>query len=261
MATSRVAAAPIGRRTAPARRMRDVVRARILSGFYGAGPLPTDAQLAADFGTSRNVVREVLGALRVEGVIARLQGVGTFVVQDRAVQGLDQLRGLAETFQTGGDRVVNRVVLAETVPANPMVAERLGLPPGAEVVALERVRMLDGSPLSLDTTYLPADIGTPLLRFDLARHDVFGLIEAELGLPLGEATVTIEAIAADPAVAALLDVTEGSPLLFLERLTFTECGRPADLEFVRYRGDRLSLAGRLQRVPTSNPHPPLHERS
>ncbi|GGN92884.1 GntR family transcriptional regulator [Nocardia rhizosphaerihabitans] len=240
-----------GRRSAPARRIRDILRARIRSGVYGNRPLPAEAQLAADFATSRNIVRDALTLLRDEGLIDRVPGAGTFVVADKAVQGLDRLRGLAETFETRSDRVVNRVLLAEVVPATPLVAERLELEPGDPVVALERVRYLDGAPLSLDASYLTADVGIPLLDKDLTGCDVFGLLEAELGLPLGSAAVAIEAVATDPTVAGLLEVRAGSPLLFLERLTYTDSGRPVDLEYIRYRGDRFSLSGRLDRVPVT----------
>ncbi|MEV0064014.1 GntR family transcriptional regulator [Nocardia sp. NPDC050718] len=240
-----------GRRSAPARRIRDVLRARIRSGVYGTRPLPAEAQLAVDFATSRNIVRDALTLLRDEGLIDRVPGAGTFVVAEKAVQGLDRLRGLAETFETRSDRVVNRVLLAEVVPATPLVAERLELEAGDPVVALERVRYLDGAPLSLDASYLTADVGIPLLDKDLTGCDVFGLLEAELGLPLGSAAVAIEAVAADPTVAGLLEVRAGSPLLFLERLTSTDSGRPVDLEYIRYRGDRFSLSGRLDRVPVT----------
>jgi GntR family transcriptional regulator len=238
-----------GSRVAPVRRIRDVLRTRILAGVYGTRPLPSEAQLAADFRASRNVVRDVLTLLRMEGLVDRIPGVGTFVVSGKAVQGLDRLRGLAESFGTGPDRVVNHVLLADTVPATPAVAERLELDPGAEVIALERVRMLDGEPLSLDASYLPADVGRPLLEMDLAGNDVFVLLEQELGLPLGAAELSIEAIAADRTVADLLRVPDGFPLLFIDRLTYTDTGRPIDLEFVRFRGDRMSLAGWLHRTP------------
>ena len=237
------------RRSAPVRRIRDILRARIRTGVYGNLPLPSESQLAADFAASRNVIREVLALLREEGLVDRIQGAGTFVVADRAVQGLDRLRGLAESFQTGDRRVTNRVLLAEIVPATPIVAERLELERGTPVVVLERIRTLGGVPLSLDASYLTANVGAPLLEMDLAGCDVFGLLEAELGLPLGLAAVSIEAVAADATVAGLLEVRRGSPLLLLERLTHTDTGRPIDLEYVRYRGDRFSLSGQLHRTP------------
>ena len=237
------------RRSAPARRIRDILRARIRSGVYGDRPLPSESQLAADFGTSRNIVRDALALLRDERVVDRVPGAGTFVVSKPAVQGLDRLRGLAETFETSTVAITNRVLLAEIVPATPIVAERLELEPGTPVVSLERIRYLDGEPLSLDASYLTADVGGPLLEMDLAGRDVFGLVEAEIGLPLGSAALSIEAVAADPTVADLLAVRAGSPLLLVERLTYTDSGRPVDLEYLRYRGDRFTLFGRLNRIP------------
>ncbi|MGC9544169.1 GntR family transcriptional regulator [Streptomyces sp. UG1] len=249
-----------GSRIAPVRRIRDVLRTRILAGVYGTRPLPSEAQLAAEFRASRNIVRDVLTLLRTEGLVDRIPGVGTFVVSGKAVHGLDRLRGLAESFGTGPARVVNQVLLADAVPATPAVAERLEVEAGTEVIALERVRMLDGEPLSLDASYLPADVGRPLLEMDLARNDVFVLLEQELGLPLGAAELSIEAIAADRTVADLLRVRDGFPLLFIERLTYTDSGRPIDLEFVRFRGDRMSLAGWLHRTPDPLPNHSSPER-
>jgi GntR family transcriptional regulator len=245
--------APDTRRSGPVRRIRDVLRTRILDGVYGDRPLPSEAELALEFNASRNVVREVLALLRDEGLITRIQGSGTFVVSAKADHGLDRLRGLAETFAAHHPRVTNRILLAEPVPAVPLVAERLGIEQGAPVVALERLRMLDGEPVSLDASYLPADVGEPLLGHDLEHRDVYALIESELGMPLGRARVVIESVAADPVVADLLEARVGSPLLYVERLACTDDGRPVDLEFLRFRGDRISLSTLLVRRPLHNP--------
>src|SRR5690606_21981141 len=112
---------------------------------------------------------------------------------------------------------------------------------GAPVVFIERVRHLDRAPVSLDTTYLDADVARPLLDCDLVANDVFVLLERELGLALVAADLSIEAVACDPPTAAMLGVDPSAPLLLLERLASLEGGRPVDFEFVRYRGDRLSL--------------------
>lgn len=249
-----------GRRSGPVRRIRDVLRTRILEGVYGRRPLPSEADFALEFGASRNVIREVLGLLRDEGVINRIQGSGTFVVAGKLVHGLDRLQGLAETFEARQPRVTNEVVLAEVVPAVPLVAERLQIEPGAPVVALERIRSFDGEPVTLDASYYPADIGEPLLEHDLQNRDVFEVIESELGIPLGAARIHIEAMVADRVVAGMLRIRPGSPLLFVERLTYTDSGRPVDLEFLRYRGDRMSLASWLERTPLTNPFMSKHDR-
>lgn len=253
--------APTRRRADPARWLADVLRAQIEHRSHGDDdrPLPSEPELARQFGASRNVVRDALDLLRNEGLVRRVPGAGTFVAVRRAVHGLDRLRGLAETFHEGSDRVLNRVLTAEVGPAPEFVAQRLEIEPGAPVVFLERLRSLDGRPLSLDASYLPAEIAAPLLGTAsrsqvrssptpyedglaaLAAYDVFALIEQALGVELGSATVCIEAVGADPATAQLLEVEPASPLLLVNRLARLVDGRPVDFEFVRYRGDRLSL--------------------
>lgn len=236
-------------RTAPARRTRDVLRGQVLGGAFGTDPLPDELALARGLGVSRNVVRDALHLLRAEGLIERVPGAGTFVVAGKAAQGLDRLRGLAETFDGSDDWVVNEVLAAEIVDAPAFVASRLDLEAGDPVVFIERLRHLRGQPLSLDASYLDASVAGGLLDADLVGSDVFVLLEGRLGLSLAAARLSIEAVSADVSTAGLLGIVPGAPLLLLERLTYLDSGRPVDFEFVRYRGDRLSLTASVTRRP------------
>ncbi|MCQ0013122.1 UTRA domain-containing protein [Actinomadura madurae] len=67
-----------------------------------------------------------------------------------------------------------------------------------------------GEPLSLDVSYLPADVGAAVLGLDLAGRDLFALIEEVAGQPLGRAEVTLDAVGAGPGLAVLLGVAEGA---------------------------------------------------
>jgi GntR family transcriptional regulator len=134
------------------------------------------------------------------------------------------------------------------------VSQRLRLPPDEPVIYIERLRRIDGAPLSLDLTYLPMDIGEPLLAEDLEHRDIFVLIEGIAGQPLGTADVSLEAVNADRHTAGLLDAQENAALLMVERLTHLADGRPVDLESIRFRGDRLSMTCQLNRV--TPPAPP-----
>jgi GntR family transcriptional regulator len=232
-----------------ARRVRDVLRSRIIGGDYGCMPLPQETDLCKEFDASRHTIRYVLDLLRDEGLIERRQGAGTFVVSAKLNQSFNRLEGLAESFRAEQALVVNTVLRSEIVPASAVVAARLQVPAGTSVVSLERLRHVDGEPLSIDASYFPEDIGTPLLDLDLATNDIFSLIETTFGLGLGSASLAIEAVGADPTVADLLGVRAGAPLLFIERLTHSTDGRPIDLEFLRYRGDRLTFSGWINRMP------------
>jgi GntR family transcriptional regulator len=237
---------PIRRpRADQARLVADVLRHQIHAGGYPDG-LPTEADLAGDFFVSRNTVREALAALKDEGIIDRGPRTGTHVAIRKYDHGLDSLVGLKETFKGYGD-IRNEVRAAMTVSAPPAVANRLRLNPGEPAVFVERLRYLGDLPLSLDMTYLAPDIGREVVEHGLEANDVFALIEQVTGQRLGEANLAVEAVPADPHSAALLQVPDGTPVLLLERLTHLDDGRPVDLEYIRMRGDRITLRGNLVR--------------
>ncbi|MFG2890158.1 GntR family transcriptional regulator [Streptomyces sp. NPDC048248] len=237
-----------------ARRVAHVLRGQVLRGAFPSGVLPDERDLVAEFDTSRNTVREALGLLRDEGLVVRRRGVGTVVVGRTYQHPLGELSGLAEVLQRHGT-VVNEVREARTVRPPRSVARRLGLPEGSPAVYLERLRKVDGAPLSLDCTYLIPEVGETLLALapdTLENHDVFDLIETAAGAPLGRAEVSVRAVVADPATCEVLAMPEGGALLAVERLTRLADGRPADLEFIHLRGDRLTLHATLDRAGSTD---------
>lgn len=233
--------------------MADVLRRQVLQDIFADGVLPGEASLAREFGASRNAIRDALGILRGEGLVTRVQGVGTMVAARKYPHGLDRLLGLAETLREHGE-VVNEVRAAEIVVPPPAVAARLRV--SGSVVYIERLRRLNGLPLSLDLSYLVPGIGEPLLSEDLEHNDIFALIESGTGQDLGGASITVEAVGADPHSAAVLEAPPGSAVLMVERLARLADGSPVDLEYIRIRGDRLVLRGELSRYVTQNRKPP-----
>ncbi len=239
-------AVPIrGPRADRARLTADVLRQQIHAGAYPDG-LPPESELAAEFFVSRNTIRQALTILKNEGLIERGPKVGTHVARRKYDHGLDALLGLKETFKNLGE-VRNEVRAAMPVTAPPSVASRLRLKPGEPAVFVERLRYLGDLPLSLDLTYLTPDIGSQILCHPLETNDLFALIEQVSGQRLGSASLAVEAITADAHSAATLQVPDGAALLMLERLTSLDDGKPVDLEYIRMRGDRITMRGNLVR--------------
>lgn len=231
-----------------ARRFADLLRQQIHADTYADRGLPVESVLASEFGVSRNAVRDGLAQLKNEGLIARGPRVGTRVARRKYDHGLDALVGLKETLKGHGE-VRNVVRTATLITPPPAVARRLELAPGESVVYIERLRYLGDLPLSLDLTYLVPDIGAQVIQRDLETNDVFALIEEACGGRLGGADLALEAVDADAHSAANLETPEGAALLLLERLTRLEDGRPVDLEYIRMRGDRITMRTSLGREP------------
>ncbi|MFJ4656275.1 GntR family transcriptional regulator [Nocardia sp. NPDC088792] len=247
MSSEPVPLRPTVRRADRARQVADILRQQIHSGGI-EGALPSEQELSTEFAVSRNTVRDALALLKDEGLIERAPKVGTHVARRKYDHGLDALLGLKEAMRGHGE-VRNEVRAAHRLIPPPAVARKLRLEPGQHAVYIERLRWFGELPLSLDLTYLVPDIGDRILTRDLETNDVFALIEEISGGRLGSADLALEAITADAHSAMNLQLPEGGALLLLERLTELEDGRPVDLEYIRMRGDRITMRGSLTRPP------------
>ncbi len=135
--------------------VEDILAARISSGALPVGTqLPSEEKLIREFNVSRTTIRATIQNLVRQGLVEIRRGRGTFVASPRIVQELTELTGFVEDMWVLGLIPTARVLSREIVPAAPLVAEKLGVPSGATVVKIQRVRLSDGVPLSFDETYL-----------------------------------------------------------------------------------------------------------
>lgn len=239
-------------RSVRARELADRIRGEILAGAFASGSLPDERSLTASHGATRNTVRDALRLLVAEGLLVRRPGLGTRIAAQKFAHSLDRLAGLAETLTDQGT-ITNEVRHTRWERASGPVARRLEIEEGADVLYLERLRSLDGTPLSLDASRITATIGRELLQRDLSGRDVFALIEEIAAAPLGSARVTVQAENADPATAEALGIGAGDAVFVIDRLTRLGDGRPVDLETIHLRGDRISFTSVLHRSPGPGP--------
>ena len=224
------AALPAGFDAGPATpkylRIRDSLMDRILSLDLKRGDkLPSENDLVRQFGVSRVTVRQALEALRTEGIVESHHGKGWFLRRLRAVQNLGRLQGFGEMLAPMGVRVSSTVLDLSECAAPEAVADALGLPKDTSAVRIARLRIAGGRVMSYDLSYFPADIGRRLIQEDLARQDIFVLLERALGISLGFADVTIEVAPADDDPAGRLNIPPGTLIFKLTRLTHDRRGR------------------------------------
>jgi GntR family transcriptional regulator len=134
------------------------------------------------------------------------------------------------------------------VAATPAVAAALQLDDGAPVLRIVRQRTLDQRPISYTVAWLPPELGRGLGRRDLAARPLLSWLRSQ-GVRVERADETLSACAAEPAVAAALDVPLGAPLLEARRTLHDGTGRPV-MHFVgQYRPERYQYRLQLSREP------------
>lgn len=240
---------PAGR---AARAARDAIWARIVSGGFPPGSrLGGERDLAEALGLSRSTVRVALRSLEAEGAVQRVpgRGGGTFVRAPLVTRDLSRVSGVPAMLVAQGMRAGSTVLAAGLSPADDTTARALGLAPGALVYSLERVRLADGMPLSLEHARLPAEILPGLLDEKLSGS-IYDLLASRYRRPIVRTHESIAAGAASPAEAAALLVPPRAPVLRVTRVGRCADGTAVEFSDDVFRGDRTRVT-----VRTGTTHP------
>lgn len=228
--------------------IRDRLRREILDGTYQVHErLPSENEMMGVFGVSRITIRQALRDLHNEGLVFSAQGKGTFVSKPKAVQNVQRLEGFGEAMAAQGYEASARVLSIQQLKAPKAVAAALDLQSGDdEAIEVKRVRYLNRSPVCIENSYFPMDIGRKMFSLDLSG-DIFPLLENLFGVALGGADISLDAILADEEAQQYLNLKTGEAILRVERLTHNRDGRPVDFEYLCYRGDSFKYQFRVDR--------------
>ncbi len=219
--------------------VRNILVRRLSDGFAPGDRFPTEHQLCGEFGVSRETIREALRGLENDGLIARHRGKGAFVARLPDTPQDERLTGVAESFtelKLDTDVEVLRTGI-EPLPAR--VATALRLERNKLAYRIQRLRRVDGEPLAFHDAFLPLDFGTKLARLDLTHTTLFAELRQTLGLKLVEIYLHIDAMTADVALAKLLKIEVGMPILVTRRaLSHARSGPPTMFFEGYFRSDR-----------------------
>lgn len=179
------------RRPFPSQRIVEDLRSAILTGLRAPGArLPSEHELAEQYGTSRPTVRRALALLKAQGLVVTEQGRGAFVRPKPHVRLLVSgasyrkhrgvgLAGFNAQVLEQGQVPEQQLREVATVGAPVDVAMRLDLDEGASVVLRRRLFFVDGQPVAFCDSYYPADLaaGTVIGERRKVKGGVHAVIE------------------------------------------------------------------------------------
>jgi GntR family transcriptional regulator len=142
--------------------------------------------------------------------------------------------------------VATRFLRSRFEPADRRVAESLGLPEQAEVFVLERLRLVDGEPVSFQASYLPVALGADVSRADLAVTPLRQVLTFKLGIEITAARETVSAVPLDRRAARELGCRPGIAAFRSDRVSVGTEGIPIVYDRVFIPGDRFRITRNLR---------------
>lgn len=229
---------------APYARIKQYLKDELSRGRWPPGAaMPSDAELVAQFGVSRMTVTRALNELRSEGLIERVQGVGTFAAHLFRVASTLRIRDLHEEITARGHRHHAEVHLARQEKAADGLAQRLGLPVGAPVFHTLIVHFENGVPLQCEDRYVNPASAPDYLGCDFTQvTPTQYLLQVA---PLWEAQYAIEAACPTAQEARLLGIQGDEPCLIVVRRTVSQ-DVPITLARLVHPGSRYLLQGEFK---------------
>jgi len=191
-------------------------------------------------------VRQVLDMLVNEGLIYRQRGRGTFVARPTIEESLVRLISFTEDMRQRGNIPGTRILRSETVPARAEIAGKLEMAEGEELALLERLRLADGEPMSIEQSHLVHRLCPGILEGDYVSASLRQALDEKCDVWLSRAQQVIRAVSATEEQARLLSVGRGAALLLIERVSYSQQDAPVEFLRIFYRGDRYSLYTELQ---------------
>jgi GntR family transcriptional regulator len=237
----------LSRRSPKGEQLRTILE-DLIDALKPGDPLPSERELAERYDVARMTVRAEITRLAGEGLVERVQGRGTFVAEARVAQAA-ALSSFTEDMRARGLKPGSQVLGQGTVAADDLVARRLGLEPGAQVVRVRRVRTADGEPMALEEAFLPADRFGALADEGPLEGSLFTALEERFGARFPVADQQVVAVEIVGEDANLLRVAPGRAGLKFHTILIDADERPVAYAWSLFRGDRYEIRLRQERRP------------
>ena len=202
----------------------------LAEGLWNPGQsIPSEVDLAQSFSVSQGTIRKAIDELAAENILIRRQGKGTFVASHDE-EG-SQLRFLRLTStQNNKENLDNHLVSFTKEKATNKIAKSLGINIGTTVVSIKRVLTFNQKPLILDFIKVPASSFRKLTSEMIVEKKgaMYRMYETAFGIQMLRAQEKIRAVAANADTSELLGVKKNTPVLSVERISFTYSDKPIE---------------------------------
>jgi len=205
--------------------------------------LPSENELSEALRVSNITIKRSLDELRREGLVQRIQGRGTFVTgQNRLVFDLPRMFSLTAYTEETGMRPARKILEMSEQIASPSVAKTLRLTARARVIRLVRLRLVDRTPVAIDTSFLPWKPLRDFIHMYQEGESLYEFMSAHYGVEIVRTHDVLEPVLIKPFESRALEVPMGTLGVMIQRVAYDDGDRPLELTTMTFRGDACSFS-------------------
>ncbi|WJV62899.1 GntR family transcriptional regulator [Pectobacteriaceae bacterium CE70] len=195
------------------KQLERTLKKAILTGHYQQGAkIPTELELSQQYQVSRITVRKALEGLTKGNYLTRIAGKGTYVSGEKFQRPMSGIVSFSELCRSLGKKPGAHTLKSMIEAPDTETQEALGLTSAQRIIALERIRYADDTPVSLEISRFPEKF-TFLLSEDLNHCSLYQLLKDKYAIFFTHSTKVIELVYASYEVAHYLAVPTGYPLI------------------------------------------------
>jgi GntR family transcriptional regulator len=224
--------------------VRDQLR-ELINGKQPGEAMPSERDLSEQLGVSRPTLRAAIDDLARDGLLVRRHGRGTFTSRRKINQDLTPVTTGGFAVPPAESTWFSRVVELRVEPAGARLGQRLSVSPSDDLLYVQRVRIVDETPMAIEKIRLPAALVPGIGRADFEAGSLYHLLRLRYEVMPTDAVQTTEPTVTDAVEARLLGVPLHAPALLFERTTRDSLGRVIEYTRSIYRGDRYRITTHL----------------
>jgi len=206
------------------------IKKQIEEGRWAPGEsIPTERELSKTYELSSGTVKKSLLNLVNEGYLYRIQGKGTFVAGTTLRRGSLRYYRLQKDFRDEEITLTVKLIELNRIKGIPEYNKNLQISANQDLYEMKRLFLFKNKPILYSITYLPCKMFPDLEKFEndfTGEMTLYQLLEKEYCITTVSNKKLLSTIAADKETAALLNVTVGKQLLFIEMMSFTYQNKP-----------------------------------
>ncbi|AEB06572.1 transcriptional regulator, GntR family [Coriobacterium glomerans PW2] len=226
--------------------VKNDLRQKIITGALHDGEcLPTERELAKQYGYSLSTIRKGIELLVEEDLLIKIRGTGTFVTLSQvfASKRSALLIDMSDLSQLGPTTAI-RILSCGTVEASPTICRQLRLPEQSAVQQIERLIMVDDAPRAIEVVY-GGEEQLPNLFISLTENVSIARVLRRYGMTNLTTDLTLHSTAATPEEAKQLSYISGGPTFSLDLRYLLQDDHPVAFSTMIWRADSMSFHAKI----------------